>query len=197
MSVNRRMARRTAAVTAAAAAACAAILLPVAALAAPAHPALPASAGAPAALPQCTESDLTTWVGIPGDGSAGHTNFQLELSNTAGPTCTLFGFPGVSATGRNGHQLGSAAIRNASHHARVVVLPHGGTAHVELAITDITVFSRSSCHPVTATGLRVIAPGSFDAETVPMTFRACSKQGPDYLSVTTTISGTGIPGFTS
>jgi hypothetical protein len=30
-----------------------------------------------------------------------------------------------------------------------------------------------------------------------MTFRACAKHGPDYLSVTTTISGTGIPEFSS
>jgi hypothetical protein len=191
MHINSRMARRIGAATAAA---CAAILLPAAALAAPAHP---GSASAPAALPQCTQGDLTTWVGIPGDGSAGHTNFQLELSNTAGPTCTLFGYPGVSAIGRNGHQVGSAAIRNASHSKRVVVLPRGATAHVELAITDVSVFSRSSCHPVTATGLRVIAPGSFGSQTVPMTFRACAKHGPDYLSVTTTISGTGIPEFSS
>ena len=191
MHINRRMARR---IGAAAATACAAILLPAAALAAPAHP---GSASAPAALPRCTAGDLTTWVGIPGDGSAGHTNFQLELSNTAGPTCTIFGYPGVSATGRGGHQLGSAAIRNASHRARVVVLPHGATAHVELAIADISVFPRSSCHPVTAAALRVFAPGSFVSQTVPMTFRACAKHGPDYLSVTTTIGGTGIPGFSS
>jgi Protein of unknown function (DUF4232) len=189
MHINRRLARR---VGAAITAACTAILLPAAALAAPAHP---GSASAPTALPQCTAGDLTTWAGIPGDGSAGHTNFQLELSNTAGPTCTLFGFPGVSAVGRNGHQLGNAAIRNASHRAQLVVLPRGATAHVELAITDITVFSRSSCRPVTAAGLRVIAPGSFVSQTVPLTFRACAKHGPDYLSVTTTISGTGIPNF--
>jgi hypothetical protein len=191
MHINRRMARRIAAATAAT---CAAIMLPAAALAAPAHP---GSASAPAALPRCTAGELTTWVGIPGDGSAGHVNFQLELSNTGGPTCTLFGFPGVTATGRNGHQLGSAAIRNASHQSQLVVLPRGGTAHVELAIADITVFSRPSCHPATATGLRVIAPGGFVSHTVPMTFRACSKHGPDYLSVSTTISGTGIPNFSS
>lgn len=187
--MNRRMARRIGAATATT---CAAILLPAAALAAPAHP---GAASAPAG--QCTAADLTTWVGVPGDGSAGHINFQLELSNTAGPTCSLLGFPGVSATGRNGHQLGSAAIRNASHRRQLVLLPHGATAHVELAITDISVFSRSSCHPVTATGLRVFAPGSFVSQTVPLTFRACAKHGPDYLSVTTTISGTGIPNFSS
>lgn len=190
MHINRRMARRIGAATAAA---CAAILLPAAALASPDHA---GSASAPTSLPACTTDDLTTWVGIPGDGSAGHVNFQLELSNTGGPTCTLFGYPGVSATGgSNNHQLGNAATRNPSHPKRVVVLPHGATAHVELAITDTGVFSRSSCRPVTATGLRVIAPGNFDSQTVPMTFRACSKAGPDYLSVTTTISGTGVPNF--
>jgi hypothetical protein len=191
MKMNRRMTRRIGAATAAT---CAAILLPTAALAAPAHP---GSASAPAGLPRCTAGDLTTWAGIPGDGSAGHTNFQLELSNTAGPTCTLFGYPGVSAISPNGHRLGNAAIRNASHPAKLVVLPRGATAHVELAITDVTVFSRSSCHPVTAAGLRVFAPGNFVWHSVPLTFRACAKHGPDYLSVTTTISGTGIPNFSS
>ena len=191
MPINRRLARRIGAATATA---CAAILLPAAALAAPARP---GSATAPAALPRCTAGDLTTWVGIPGDGSAGHTTFQLELSNTTGPTCTIFGFPGVSAFGRGGHKLGNAAIRNASHRSRVLVLPRGATAHVELAIADISVFPRAACHPARAIGLRVFAPGTTVSHTVPMAFRACAKHGPDYLSVTAAIGGTGVPGFSS
>src|SRR5215470_15998251 len=86
--------------------ACAAILTPAAALAAPAHPAARA-----AAAPSCATSSLRVWLGVPGDSAAGHTAYQLELSNISGRACTLFGFPGVSAVAAGGRQLGTPAAR--------------------------------------------------------------------------------------
>jgi len=90
---------------AAAAVTAAMILAPAAALAAPGQHTAPAAASAPG----CATSDLMVWLGIPGDGTAGSTYYELELSNISHHTCTLFGFPGVSAVNRSGAQLGSPA----------------------------------------------------------------------------------------
>jgi Protein of unknown function (DUF4232) len=178
----------------------AAVLVPTAALAASggrAAAARPAAASQPAAAiaPRCATGALTVWLGIPGDGAAGSTYFQLELSNTSGKACTLYGFPGVSAIGRNGRQLGSAANRDYADPVRLVTLRRGATAHVLLQITDVANFPPASCDPANAVALRVYPPNDRRPVQVPFSFRACGKSGPVYLHVRTTVGGTGIPGF--
>jgi hypothetical protein len=195
MPVNSRMVRR---ITAATAAACAAILIPAVALAAPGRSAAPSrSELASAAAAPCAVADLLDWVGVPADNAAGSATYQLELSNISHHACTLFGFPGVSAIGPAGGQLGSPAGRNRSHPARLVTIGRGGTAHVELRITDVGNFPAAACHPVTALGLRVFAPGDHRALGIPLRFRACHRRGPQFLAVSTVIAGTGIPFFSS
>jgi uncharacterized protein DUF4232 len=181
---------------------CAAVLVPTAALAAPggrAAAARPAAAIRPAAAvaPRCATSALTVWLGLPGDGTAGSTFYQLELSNTSGRTCTLYGFPGVSAVGRSGGQLGHAASRDHADHIRLVTLRRGATAHVLLQITDVANFPSASCHPASAVGLRIYPPNDRRSVQVPFAFRGCRKSGPVYLHVRTTVGGAGIPGFSS
>jgi hypothetical protein len=191
MNITSRMAQR---VTAAAVATAAAIAIPAVALAAPGHPAAPA---APAAAPGCAAAQLVAWVGIPGDAAAGSVRYQLELSNVSHSTCTLFGFPGVSADGPHGGQLGSAAVRDHSHSSALLTLRRGATAHMELTITDVANFSASSCHPRRADSLRVYPPNDRRSLVVPLSFRACGRHGPKYLSVSTAIGGTGVPLFSS
>jgi hypothetical protein len=174
-----------------AALACAAILTPATALAAPRTPAAPAAT----AVPKCATSDLRIWVGVPGDGAAGTTAYQLELSNISHRTCTLFGFPGVSAVAPGGNQLGRAAARDHADVTRLVTLRRGATAHVFLLIVDVAFFSPSACHPANAIGLRVYPPGDRTATVVSFPFGACTKKGPNVLTVRTTVTGTGIPGF--
>lgn len=179
---------------------CAAVLVPTAALAASgsrAAAARPATADqpAPAVAPRCAAAALTVWLGIPGDGAAGSTYFQLELSNTSAKTCTLYGFPGVSATGRNGRQLGSAANRDYADPVHLVTLRRGATAHVLLQITDVANFPPASCDPANAVALRVYPPNDRRSVQVPFSFRGCGQRGPVYLHVRTTVGGTGIPGF--
>lgn len=192
MKLSSTAARRTVAV---ASAVCAAVLVPAVALASPARPAA-GQASRAAAPAKCLTSQLRVWVGVPGNGAAGSTNYQLELSNISGRACTLLGYPGLSAFGPHG-QLGSAAVRSSTHPLTLITLHTGGTAHVELQITDVGVFSKSACRPVTALGLQVFPPNDFTAQRFPFSFRACSKRGPAYLHVTAAVSGTGIPGFSS
>jgi hypothetical protein len=179
---------------------CAAVAIPTTALAASASPAKPAAAArtaAAAAVPRCGTGALTAWLGIPGDGYAGGVSYQLELSNTSTHTCTLYGYPGVSALAPGGHQLGHAAGRGPASANRLVTLGRGATAHVLLQITDVANFPPASCSATTAVALRVFPPGATRSLEVPFTFQACGKSGPVYLHVGTTKGGTGIPGFSS
>jgi Protein of unknown function (DUF4232) len=157
--------------------------------------AAPASAAKPATVSRCTTSDLRVWMGVPGDGTAGPIYYALELSNISKHACTLYGYPGVSAVGLGGKQLGSPARRNAVVPPHVVTLGRGATAHVSLGIVDPGFFSPSACPRANAIGLRVYPPGATVSTIVPFSFAACGKKGPQFLSVSTVIAGVGIPGY--
>jgi hypothetical protein len=177
----------------AAVAACAAILVPAVALAAPGHSA--STAAHPA--PTCSAKNLTAWVGLPADNGAGSSRYQLELSNKGAHTCTLDGFPGVSAYGAAPKfpQLGNAAARDHTHKSHLITLTRGGTAHAELIIGDSLI--TNACHPVRAEGLKIFAPNDRRATSVQLTFEACQKKGTDFMSVSTMISRAGVPLFSS
>ena len=173
--------------------AAAAVALPTVALA---SSAASETAARTTAVHRCYQSELHAWLGVPGSGAAGSTYYELELSNVSHQTCTLYGYPGVSAL-TSGVQDGSAADRGASHPKTLVYLAPGATAHVILQIADVGAYSPAACQPVTANELRVFAPGDFASLLVPFSFPACSSAGPVYLGVTTTLPGTGIPGYSS
>ena len=169
----------------------AAVLLPAVALASSAGT---TSAANTAAVHRCYQSELIAWLGIPGDAAAGHYYFELELSNKSAQTCTLYGYPGVSAL-TAGHQDGSAADRTPSHPKTLVTLPPGATAHAILEITNAYAFPPAACQPVTATQVRVYAPGAYASLQFGFSVAACSQAGPVYLHVSPMIRGTGIPGY--
>lgn len=169
-----------------------AIVIPAVALAA-AGPA----AAQPATASRCVTADLTDWLGYPGSQAAGSTYYQLEISNISHRTCTLFGFPGVSAVRNAQQQEGSPAGRVGGHAENLLTVVPGSTVHVILQITDVYNFSPSACHPVQAFGLRVYAPGAYSWRLAGLTFEACSRRGPVFLHVSTAIAGTGIPGYSS
>lgn len=175
----------------------AAILLPAIALASSgsATSSSRSSANAAAATPACHRANLRAWLAIP----AGITNathyYDLEISNISGHACTLYGFPGVSASRANGKQMGSAAMRRVSPAAQLVTLAaRGGTAHDLLYIDDAGNVPSALCHPATAAGLRVYAPGDYQALGFPFSFPACARRGPAYMAVTPMVAGPGIPG---
>src|SRR5271166_1487683 len=110
---------------AATAIASAAVLLPAVALASSGSG---AAASASMAAHRCYATELTVWLGSPGNGTAGSTYYDLEISNTSRSTCTLYGYPGVSAN-NGGGQLGRAAGRDHSRPSTLVTLRPGGTTH--------------------------------------------------------------------
>jgi hypothetical protein len=131
----------------------------------------------------CAASGLVVWLNTQGDAAAGSTYFKLEFTNLSGHTCTLLGYPGISAVDLGGHQLGSAGSRAPGSAAHRVTLANGATASAVLRITVAGNFPSSSCHRVTAAGLRVFPPNQTASKVVPFPFEACSHAGPVYLSV--------------
>jgi hypothetical protein len=175
--------------TGAAALAAAAALIPTAALGAapaaaptagPAIPTTPISAAitpapapATASATACATPGLVIWLDTQGNGTAGSVFYTLELTNLSGHTCTLRGYPGVSAVNLAGHTVGSAASRDHSTTPHNVTLAPGAAGN----------FPPATCHQVTAAGLRVFPPGQTASKIVPFPFAACSSTGPVYLSV--------------
>jgi len=131
----------------------------------------------------CRTAGLVVWLDTQGNGAAGSSFYQLRLTNLSGHSCTLFGYPGVSAVDLTGHQLGRAASRNPAHHAHRVTLANGATASATVQIVEAGNFPPAICRQVTAAGLRVYPPNQTAAKIVPFPFSACSRVGPTYLSV--------------
>lgn len=145
-----------------------------------------------ASAPRCTTAHLEIWLGLGlGGGTAGSTYYPLEFSNVGHTACTLNGFPGVSAVGSGGGQLGPAASRNGQHHGTGALGP-GATAHAILRIVDAGAVCSS---PVTASSLKVFPPGATRSESIPFSFSACAHRG--VLIVGPVRPGVGIPGFTT
>jgi len=167
-------------------------------LAALAAGASPATAGASArgvgarAPAGCTPSNTQTWLGLGlGGGTAGSTYYPLEFTNVGRHACSLNGYPGVSAYGANGRQVGPAASRNSQRHGSVSLAP-GATAHALLRVLD---WGALCSKEVTADGIRVYPPGETRSEPIPFSFGACAHRG--VLIVGPVRAGVGIPGYTT
>ena len=163
-------------ILAAAAVTCAAALAPAAALASPGAGAAPA-----ATTPPCATSGLDVWLDTQGKAALGTTYYNLEFTNLSGVSCTLSGYPAVSAVTLTGTPLGSGSFPSGGT-PHTVTLANGATAHAVLGITDTANFPPAQCHPVTAAGLQVHPPGQTQSKLAPFPFAACAKSGPIYLT---------------
>jgi hypothetical protein len=168
--------------------ACAAIALPAAALAASGTPSRPAAAAA--AVPGCRGASTEVWLGLPGDGTAGATFYELEFSNIGQHTCSLFGYPGVSAVNGRGRQVGLPASHSGAR--ATVILRPGATSHVILAVGDAGAFC---VHPLSAAQLRVYPPNQTHSQLVELAVQVCPHRV--NMRVLPVRAGTGIPLFTT
>jgi hypothetical protein len=144
----------------------------------------PAGTAAAASVPACATSGLVIWLYTPpGNGAAGSTYYDVEFTNLSKHSCTLLGYPGVSAVNLASHQLGTSAARNNAFKPALVTLSRGASAIAVLQITDTGALPGPSCRPTTAAGLRVYPPSQTSSKVVPFPFQACSVFGPSYLHV--------------
>jgi hypothetical protein len=167
------------------AAAAAAVAAGVIALAACAASSSPAAHAAPV-IPACAGTTIGAWIAVSqGSEASGTSYYPLEFTNIGGYTCSLSGYPVVSAISRAGVGLGSPAARGLLTVAPRVVLAPGATAHTTLAYHGRLVSTGGGCGPVEeAFELRVYLAGQKRATYAAFGFQACSHAGPVYLTIT-------------
>jgi hypothetical protein len=169
-------------------------LAPVLALGAAAVPTQPTAALA-AGTPRCATSGLVVWLNQEGGGGTlGSIYYKLELTNLSGHTCTLYGYPGVAAVNLAGHQLGGAAMREATPGKGLVTLANGSStlnnsSTATAIVRIVTVGALPGCRPVAAAGLRVYPPGQKSSKVIPFPFEACSRAGHSNLVVQAVAKG--------
>jgi hypothetical protein len=149
--------------------------------------------GAAASVRTCSESQLAIWIGDgPGGATAGTTFYPLEFSNISHRSCSLYGYPGVSATSSRATQVGKPATRNGKM-TRLVVLAPAATGHATLGLVDWGAVCRRA---LAADGIRVYAPGDTTSELVyDFPFQTCANAST--LRVDAISAGIGIPGYTA
>lgn len=148
-----------------------------------------------AATPACTSAQLVIWINTTGNGAAGSSYYNVNLTNLGPGSCTLEGYPGVSAVSLSNQQVGSAAGRDSATHAQLVTLTSAksargletsttsNTATAILQITEVENFPTPICHQIAAAGLRFFPPGDRSSKIIPFPVAACAKAGPEYLHV--------------
>lgn len=152
----------------------AATLASAAVLLATTAPAAPAAGARAAAPPKCATSGLVMWLNSEGSGTAGSFYFHLEFANLSGRTCTLAGYPGVSAVSLSGRQIGASARREATQTPHTVTLAPEAQTTAIVRVIDVGALP-ASCRPATAAGFRVYPPGQTTSKIVPFPFRTCSN----------------------
>ena len=130
----------------------------------------------------CATSALKVSLG-PANGTAGTTYYPLKFVNQSKTTCTLRGYPGVSAVTSSGQQIGNSASRVQSKFVTVALAP-GTQQSASIGIVETGNFSASQCQPVTAAGLKVFPPNQGKSLTLKKSFSTCSSTATTSLRVT-------------
>jgi hypothetical protein len=136
--------------------------------------AAPAPHERPLAVPACSSSTLVNWLNTTGNGTAGSVYYTLNFTNLSSHSCTLKGYPGVSAVSLAAKQIGAAAGR-ATSSVKTVTIPAGGSAKTLVQVVITGNFTPSDCKAVTAAGFRVYAPNQTGSNVIPFPFSVCSK----------------------
>jgi hypothetical protein len=150
-------------------------------------PASPSSSAPGTVTATCTSAGLKVALDTAAAGvAAGSYYVPLEFTNTSGHACELQGYPAVVFTsGSAGQQIGPAATADRAVPASAVQLAPQATAHAWLQLVSAADYPASKCHPVTAAGLQVAAPGSQSASYVAHPVQACrtAMKGSEILTV--------------
>lgn len=134
------------------------------------------------AVQSCTTSALKVSLGE-ANGTAGTTYYPLKFVNKSKTSCTLRGYPGVSAVTSTGGQIGNPASRIQSKYATMSLAP-GAEQTASVGIVETGNFSAAQCAPVTAAGLKVFPPNQSKSLTVKLKFSTCSSKSTTSLRVT-------------
>jgi hypothetical protein len=129
----------------------------------------------------CLTRDLKVSLG-PANGTAGTTFYPLQFLNAGKTSCTLRGYPGVSAVTSSGKQIGAPASQNNAKFQTVTLAP-GKQKSASVGIVETGNFDPSDCAPVTAAGLKIFPPNQSKSVTIKKTFSTCSSTTTSSLQV--------------
>lgn len=143
-----------------------------------------ATPAAEAATKPCPASGLVVWAGEePGGGAAGSVYYRIEFTNLSSKTCTIAGFPAVSAVSLKGKRIGAAATHSPGKKVKAVKLAQGQTATAQLQIVDALNYSPNECKATWAAGLRIGIPGGSGSKLAPLAFQTCALASAKTLAV--------------
>ena len=112
----------------------------------------------------CPTSSLALKLGL-AQGAAGSSYQAIDFTNTSSVTCSLSGYPGVSAgNGQPLTQVGLAAAETPTPPRELVTLAPGGVANALLRVVDAGNFPPAKCGMVPTKLLRIYPPN----QTVPV-----------------------------
>jgi len=157
----------------------------------PASPAPASSSPSSASGPgPCPTSSLGVRLGL-AQGTAGSTYQVIDFANNSSVTCTLYGYPGVSAgNGQPLTQVGLAASEVPTPPRELVTLAPGGVANALLRIVDAGNYPGSRCSMTPTHLLRIYPPNQTAPVYLHYSTQMCAKPV-QTLSVTVVQPGSG------
>jgi hypothetical protein len=132
---------------------------------------VPPSASAPAAVPECSTSDLAAAL-TAGNGTAGAVYYTLKLMNVSLRSCFTQGYPGVVAANAGG-DLGAPATREHGI-ANAIILTPGSSAQAQVRYAEAAT-TTPGCDIANATELSVIPPDQVTPLVVPFDDQVCAS----------------------
>jgi hypothetical protein len=106
---------------------------------------------------RCHTADLTA--SLEDGGAAAGTHYRyLVLTNSSGPACTLYGYPGVSLVDGSGHIIGKPAERNPVKSPHVVTLRPNRSAFALVGFPDPGNYPPGVCSSAQSASVRVYPP---------------------------------------
>jgi hypothetical protein len=128
-------------------------------------------------VPGCTGSNYALSV-LGTEGAAGTFEVTFGFKNTSSATCPLMGYPGIQLLAAGGSNIATSTVRGGSESftdfaPTAVSVGPGATAYFNMAYSDVTTGTESSCP--TATGLKAIPPNTSTSLSVSAQFVVCNN----------------------
>jgi hypothetical protein len=128
-------------------------------------------------IPGCTGANYSLSE-LGSQGAAGTFEVTFGFRNTAAAACPLSGYPGIQLVGSGGALIPTTTVRGGTESftdfaPSTVAVGPGATAYFNLAYSDVTTGTETSCP--TATGLQAIPPNSTTSLSVSGQFQVCNN----------------------
>lgn len=143
-----------------------------------------APAASAATVKPCSSAGLVVWAGPQaGGGTAGGFTYEIQFTNLSGKSCSLVGYPSVSAVSLKGAKIGAAAAPGPGTKLGPQTLAEGQSATATLQIADALNFPKGKCKPTWAAGLKIGIPGGSGSKIAPLAFETCASAKAKTLQV--------------